>query len=122
MMPLTDQLHATLRDHALSTQDHHDLDSRGQGVYDLSGSQGVVWGWQVTVSSNSVHITAQAKPVASTRAEAFNHAEDLFDRLTALLPDYGHSAVGAWTVYDRVNNTVVGWVGNISIRARRAEP
>jgi hypothetical protein len=117
MTPLSNQLSSILREHALSTEDHHELDSRGHGVYDPALARSVARGWQVTVGSESVHITAQAKPVLS-RTEAMSSAEELFDRLAALLPGPCYCSVAAWSVYDRVNRVVVGWVGSVSITAR----
>jgi hypothetical protein len=122
MTPLSNQLSAILREHALSTEDHHELDSRGHGVYDPALSRSVAWGWQVTVGSESMHVTAQAKPVALSRTEALSSAEQLFDRLAAVLPDPSYCSVAAWSVYDRVNRVVVGWVGSVSITAPWSEP
>ena len=122
MTPLSEQLSLILREHALSTQDHHELDSRGHGVYDPALSLGVAWGWQVAVGSESIRVAAQAKPVALSRTEALSSAEELFDRLAALLPATSWCSVAAWSVYDRVNRVVVGWVGSVSITARWSNP
>lgn len=122
MTPLSNQLSFILREHALSTEDHHQLDSRAHGVYEPALSRSVAWGWQVTVGSDSVHLTAQAKPVALSRTEALSSAEELFDRLAALLPGRSYCSVAAWSVYDRVNRVVVGWVGSVSMTARWPTP
>jgi hypothetical protein len=117
MTPLSNQLSAILREHALSIEDHRELDSRGHGASDPALSRSLAWGWQVTVDSESMHVTAQAKPVALSRTEALSSAEELFDRLAALLPGLSYCSVAAWSVYDRVNRVVVGWVGSVSITA-----
>jgi hypothetical protein len=118
MTPLSNQLSTILREHALSTEDHHELDSRGHSVYDPAVPGNVDWGWQVTAGSESMHVTAQAKPVALSRTEALTSAEELFDRLAALLPGPSYCSVAASSLYDRVNRVVVGWVGSVSITAR----
>ncbi|MET7394025.1 hypothetical protein ABZS66_11070 [Dactylosporangium sp. NPDC005572] len=115
MSALSDQLSAILAEHAMSADDHRDLDGYAQSVFEFSETD--VWGWSVEATSGYVRVTAQAGPVARSRAEAIAAAERLYDRLTAVLPPVSHVSVGARSVYDRVDRAVVGWVGDVRLRA-----
>ncbi|GGM78292.1 hypothetical protein GCM10007977_094740 [Dactylosporangium sucinum] len=99
----------------MSAADHHDLDGYGRSVEE--SGHGGVWGWTVEANSRYVRVSAQAGPVARTRADAVAAAEHLYGRLKAVLPPVSHVSVGARSVYDRVNQAVVGWVGDVRIRA-----
>ncbi|WP_238013396.1 hypothetical protein KZZ52_23755 [Dactylosporangium sp. AC04546] len=115
MSALSDQLSAILAEHAMSAADHQRLDGYGQSAFEFREID--VWGWTVEANCSYVRVTAQAGPVTRNRAEAIAAGEGLYGRLTAVLPPAAHVSVGARSIYDRVNQVVVGWVGDVRVRA-----